>query len=108
MEKNESLHKLSQIERDISYAATDVAGEDGEFWAHDLACDNLVRDISHAMYHRGFKSLLGKEPINLLVTSKHEIMFCRKWKRATVNGRKSGEPAQHNKQRHYWAAAILA
>ena len=51
MEKNEGLHTLSQTERDILYAATDVAGEDGEF---------VARDISHATYHRAFKSLLGK------------------------------------------------
>ena len=28
MEKNEALHRLSQTERDILYAATHVAGED--------------------------------------------------------------------------------
>ena len=60
MEKNEGLHTLSQTERDILYAATDVAGEDGEFVAHDLARHTLARDISHATYHRAFKSLLGK------------------------------------------------
>ncbi|MDA8635020.1 hypothetical protein N9L70_01360 [Rhodobacteraceae bacterium] len=60
MEKNEGLHTLSQTERDILYAATDVAGEDGEFAAHDLAGHTLTRDISHATYHRAFKSLLGK------------------------------------------------
>ena len=60
MEKNEGLHTLSQTERDILYAATDVAGEDGEFVAHDLARHTLARDISHATYHRAFKSLLAK------------------------------------------------
>ena len=60
MEKNEGLHTLSQTERDILYAATDVAGEDGELVAHDLARHTLERDISHATYHRAFKSLLGK------------------------------------------------
>ena len=51
IEKNEGLHTLPQTERDILYAATDVAGEDGEFVAHDLARYTLARDISHATYH---------------------------------------------------------
>ena len=60
IEKNEGLHTLSQTERDILYAAKDVAGKDEEFVAHDLARHALARDISHATYHRAFKSPLGK------------------------------------------------
>ena len=60
MEKNEGLHTLSQTERDILYAATDVAGEDGEFVAHDLARHTLARDISHAKVSSCIQIAFGK------------------------------------------------
>ena len=58
MENNESLHTLSQTERDILYAATDVAGEDGEFVAHDLARHTLARDISVSYTHLTLPTIL--------------------------------------------------
>lgn len=60
MEADLGLQELSQIERDIVYAAHDAADDDGQFDASAVLTHDLTRDIPKTTYHRAFNGLLER------------------------------------------------
>lgn len=63
MEADLGLQDLSQIERDIVYAAHDAADDTGQFEASAVLAHELTRDIPKTTYHRAFKTLLDRKII---------------------------------------------
>jgi hypothetical protein len=60
MESDLGLQELSQVERDIVYAAHDAADSDGCFDASAVLAHELTKDIPKTSYHRAFNVLLER------------------------------------------------
>ena len=60
MESDLGLQDLSQVERDIVYAAHDAADSEGCFEASAVLAHELARDIPKTTYHRAFNALLER------------------------------------------------
>lgn len=63
MEADLGLKDLSQVERDIVYAAHDAADAQGQFDASAVLAHELTRDIPKTTYHRAFNALLERKII---------------------------------------------
>lgn len=76
MEADLGLQELSQIEKDIIYAAHDAADAQGQFEASAVLAHELTRDIPKTTYHRAFKSLLERniiEPVKGFKTRRYIV-----------------------------------
>lgn len=76
MEADLGLRELTQIERDIVYAAHDAADEQGCFDASAVLAHELTRDIPKTSYHRAFKTLLDRkiiEPVSGFKTRRYVV-----------------------------------
>ena len=80
MEADLGLKDLSQVERDIVYAAHDAADENGVFDASNVLDHELTKDIPKTTYHRAFKALLAQrliEPASGFKTRRYVLKTAR-------------------------------
>ena len=61
METDLGLQELTQVERDIVYAAHDAADSEGCFDASSVLAHELTKDIPKTSYHRAFNALLDRQ-----------------------------------------------
>lgn len=60
MERAMGLQELSPVERDIFYAANDIAGPENKVRTTGLLSHALVEDVSRPTFFRALKSLVEK------------------------------------------------
>ena len=60
MERSMGLQSLSSVERDIYYAASDLADRPGGVQTTSLQQHSLVSEVSRPTFFRALKSLVGK------------------------------------------------
>ena len=73
-EEELGLHKLSDLEKKLYYAALDCADTHGNFSSEIIRNSKWCKDIPHAPYHRALASML-KENTFLKVSGKQRNYY---------------------------------
>lgn len=79
LEDDLGLAPLSRSERDLLYAAREVAGSEGHLTSADLRAHRLVSELPPASFHRALRALLDHGHLKLAESSRarHYILVAK-------------------------------